>query len=223
MAMIQIFDGDGESRRAIATMLEMEGINAIEAENPESGLRQARSLNPQLIVVDFPFPGINGVELCMQLRASNPQTSIIVLSRGDEVDRILLLETAADDCMAKPFSMRELLARIRALLRRARKPQERTLRFAEVEIDPVRRSITRSGKEVALTPCEYKLLLFFLDNVDRPLTRDTLLNFVWGYEQYPNTRTVDTHVLKLRSKFEPEPSMPRHFVTIHGVGYRFLM
>lgn len=222
MASILIFHGDVEARRAIATMLEVEGLTPIEAESAETGLRQARALNPQLMLVDVPFPGLNGIELCMHLRASNPQTAIIVLSQGDEVDRILLLESGADDCVVKPISVRELLARIKALLRRT-VTSDRTIRFGDVEIDPVRRTVTRCGKPVTLTPCEYKLLLFFLHNADRPLTRDTLLNFVWGYEQYPNTRTVDAHVMKLRSKFEPERSVPRHFVTIHGVGYRFLM
>ncbi len=208
---------------AIRTMLEQENFTAADAENAETGLRQARALEWQLILVDLPFPGIGGMELCIQLRAFAAQTPIVVLTEGDDIHRILLLESGADDCMVKPFSMRELLARIRAILRRAIRSPERTIRFANVEIDPIRRSVTRCGKQVPVTPCEYKLLLFFSQNVDRPLTRDALLNFVWGYDQYPNTRTVDTHVMKLRSKFEADPAMPRHFLTIHGVGYRFLM
>ena len=96
------------------------------------------------------------------------------------------------------------------------------MRFAEVEIDPERRFITRAGKQISLTPCEYRLLLYFLQNADRPLTRDQLLNSVWGYDEYPNTRTVDNHVMKLRTKFEQNPATPRHLLTIHGVGYRFL-
>ncbi|MGH9583662.1 MAG: response regulator transcription factor [Bryobacteraceae bacterium] len=223
MAHLLVLCGDIETRRSLIGMLEQENFTAVAAASAEAGLRQARALNWQLILTDLAFAGINGVELCMQLRASAKQIPMIVLTHGDEIDRIMLLEAGADDCMLKPFSMRELLARIRAVLRRAVAPPERTIRFAEVEIDPERRVIKRQGKDIAVTPCEYKLLLFFLQNADRPLTRDVLLNFVWGYEHYPNTRTVDTHVMKLRNKLEPDPSIPRHFVTIHGVGYRFLM
>jgi DNA-binding response OmpR family regulator len=220
---ILIFHGDVEARRDIATMLEKEQFTALQADNADTGLRQARARNSPLVLVDLPYPGISGIDLCMQLRSSQAQRPIIVLTEGDEIDRILLLEAGADDCMIKPFSMRELLARIRALIRRATSVPEKAICFGDVEIDPVKRIVTRRGKPVAVSPCEYKLLLFFLQNAERPLTREALLNFVWGYDQYPNTRTVDTHVMKLRSKFEPEPSTPRHFVTIHGIGYRFLM
>ena len=117
---------------------------------------------------------------------------------------------------------RELLARIRAVLRRATPDAPRTFSFSDVEVDVERRVVTRAGKEIKLTPAEYKLLLFFLHNPDRIVTRDQILNSVWGYEAYPNTRTVDAHVVRLRHKLEPEPNVPRHFVTVHGVGYRFL-
>lgn len=223
MANILIVQGDVEARHAVATMLEKEDFTVLEAEDAETGLRFARALKSQLILLDLPLPGVNAVELCMHLRASKIATPIITLCHGDDVDRILLLECGADDCLLKPFSMRELLARIRALLRRTLAASNKTIRFAQIEVDPVRRAITRGGKDVFVTRCEYNLLLFFLQNADRPLTRDLLLNSVWGYEQYPNTRTVDTHVMKLRSKLEPDPSAPRHFITIHGVGYRFLM
>lgn len=223
MPEILIFHADLEASRDIGAMLEKENFTASLADDVQTGLRHAHALNSQLILADLPFPGISGIDLCMQLRSSQMQRPIIVLTEGDEIDRILLLEAGADDCMIKPFSMRELLARIRALMRRVASMPGRAIHFGDVEIDPVRRIITRRGKQVAVSPCEYKLLLFFLQNVERPLTREALLNFVWGYDQYPNTRTVDTHVMKLRSKFEPEPSVPRHFVTIHGIGYRFLM
>ena len=223
MARILVLHGDVNARRAIVNLLEQENFTAIEAENAEMSLRLARAGNFQLILLDLPLPGVSGVELCMQLRASQVQAPIMALSYGDEVERILLLETGADDCMIKPFGTRELLARTRALLRRAVKPAQKTFRFSEIEIDTGRRAITRSGKQISVTPCEYKLLLFFIENADRPLTRDLLLNSVWGYDDYPNTRTVDAHVMKLRSKLEPDPSVPRHFLTIHGIGYRFLM
>jgi DNA-binding response OmpR family regulator len=133
-----------------------------------------------------------------------------------------LLEIGADDYVVKPFGTRELLARIRAVLRRSGGEAVRVLRFGGVEVDLDRRTITRNGREVRITPAEYNLLAFFLQNTDRVLTRDVILNSVWGYDFYPNTRTVDAHEVKLRQKFEQEPAAPRHFVTVHGVGYRFL-
>jgi len=151
------------------------------------------------------------------------QTPIIVLSAvGEEIDKVLLLEIGADDYVVKPFGSRELLARIRAVLRRTSPDLQKIIRFADVEIDVERRTTLNRGEEVKLTPAEYNLLLFFLQNPERVLTRDVILNSVWGYESYPNTRTVDAHVVRLRQKLEPEPTTPRHFVTVHGVGYRFL-
>jgi DNA-binding response OmpR family regulator len=173
--------------------------------------------------VDLRLPGMTGVEVCKQLRADKIQTPIIVLSAiGEEVDKVLLLEIGADDYIVKPFGTRELLARIRAVLRRAASDTQKVISFAEVQVDIERRSITQRGADVKLTPAEYNLLLFFLHNADRALTRDVILNSVWGYESYPNTRTVDAHVVRLRQKLEPDPGLPRHFLTVHGVGYRFL-
>src|SRR5579885_3624930 len=156
-------------------------------------------------------------------KASNVSTPIIVLSAlGDEVDKVLLLEIGADDYVVKPFGTRELLARIRAVLRRASPDARKVVHFSDVEVDLERRLVRRRGEELKLTPAEYNLLTYFLQNPDRPLTRDMILNSVWGYEFFPNTRTVDAHVVKLRQKLEPDPNTPRHFLTVHGVGYRFL-
>ncbi len=141
---------------------------------------------------------------------------------GEEIDKVLLLEIGADDYMVKPFGMRELLARIRAVLRRAPGETERALSFADVQVDIERRTVMRRGHEVKFTPAEYNLLTFFLQNPDRPLSRDMILNSVWGYESFPNTRTVDAHVVRLRQKLEADPNCPRHFITLHKVGYRFL-
>jgi DNA-binding response OmpR family regulator len=135
---------------------------------------------------------------------------------------VLLLEMGADDYMVKPFGTRELLARIRAVLRRSGHEGMKIIRFGSVEIDVERRLISRKGKDVKITPAEYNLLLFFVQNADRVLSRDLILNSVWGYEYYPNTRTVDAHVVRLRQKFEEDPVAPKHFVTVHGVGYRFV-
>jgi DNA-binding response OmpR family regulator len=224
MKNILVLHGDERVRSTIDTMLEQEDFAPIWAADAETGLDKIRALKPQVLLIDLPLSGVSAVELCLQLRASNIQTPIIVLSEnGEELQKILLLEAGVDDYIVKPFSVRELLARIRALLRRTVFNRGTTIRFGDVEIDPERRMIACRGNEVTVTPCEYNLLLFFVQNADRALTRDALLNSVWGYDQYPNTRTVDAHVSKLRNKFEPNPCTPRHFRTIHGVGYRFVM
>jgi DNA-binding response OmpR family regulator len=204
-------------------MLEQEGFRAVLAGDGKAGFEKAVTLKPDLILVDLRLPGMNGVEICKQLREDHVRTPIIVLSAaGDEVDKVLLLEIGADDYVVKPFGTRELLARIRAVLRRASPDARKVLHFAEIEVDLDRRVVSRRGEELKLTPAEYNLLSYFLQNPDRPLTRDLILNSVWGYEFFPNTRTVDAHVVKLRQKLEPDPNSPRHFLTVHGVGYRFL-
>jgi DNA-binding response OmpR family regulator len=220
---ILLVDDDAELRETVSILLEREGFLPLQAADGESGLQQALSLKPALMLVDLRLPRLSGIELCKQIREQRLTTPIIILSAvRDEVDKVLLLEIGADDYMVKPFGTRELLARIRAVLRRTSGEAVRVLCFADVQVDVERRIILRGGKEVRLTPAEYNLLAFFLQNTDRVLSRDLILNSVWGYDFYPNTRTVDAHVVKLRQKFEPEPSSPRHFLTVHGVGYRFL-
>jgi DNA-binding response OmpR family regulator len=222
MQTILVVDDNESLRDSIGVMLEQEKFIPVLAGDGISGFEKARTLRPQLILVDLRLPGMSGFEICKQLRAEGIQTPLIVLSAvRDEIDKVLLLEIGADDYVEKPFGTRELLARIRALLRRAA-PRTKTFHFGETEVDIDHRTTTYRGTEVKLTPAEYKLLLFFLHNPDRIVTRDQILNSVWGYEAYPNTRTVDAHVVRLRHKLEPEPNVPRHFVTVHGVGYRFL-
>ncbi len=223
MQKILVIDDDENLRETLGLMLERESFVPLFASDGISGFDQAISLKPQLLLVDLKLPGMNGIDLCKRLRADRVQTPIIILSAvGDEMDKVLLLEIGADDYIVKPFGTRELIARIRALLRRASPETLKIMRFANAEIDAERRLVTNRGSEVKLAPAEYNLLMFFLHNPDRPLTRDVILNSVWGYESYPNTRTVDAHVVRLRQKLEPDPAVPRHFLTIHGVGYRFL-
>jgi DNA-binding response OmpR family regulator len=150
-------------------------------------------------------------------------TPIIVISAAkDEFDKVLLLELGADDYVVKPFGARELLARIKAVLRRSNAETRMVLNFANVEVDTERRVVTSRGSEVPLTPSEYNLLTYFLRNPNRVLTREAILEDVWGFESAPTARTVDSHVVKLRQKLEPDPSVPRYFLTVHGVGYRFV-
>jgi DNA-binding response OmpR family regulator len=195
----------------------------VPAADGRTGYEKAILLKPDLILVDLRLPGMSGVEICKQLRNERVNTPIIVLSAvGDEIDKVLLLEIGADDYVVKPFGARELIARIRAVLRRVGGDSRKVVHFGEIELDLERRVVTKHGEEVKLTPAEYNLLAYFVHNPDRPLTRDMILNSVWGYDCFPNTRTVDAHVVKLRQKMEPNPNSPRHFLTLHGVGYRFM-
>ncbi len=223
MQTILVIDDDDSLRDTIGLMLEQEGYRVHLAADGREGYERCLTLRPDLILVDLRLPGMSGVEICRQLRSDKVQTPIIVLSAvGDEIDKVLLLEIGADDYVTKPFGRRELLARIRAVLRRTTTEAHRVLHFGDAEVDIERRVASRKGEEVKLTPAEYNLLVFFLQNTDRPLTRDVILNSVWGYNSFPNTRTVDAHIVKLRQKFEADPAVPRHFLTVHGVGYRFL-
>jgi DNA-binding response OmpR family regulator len=223
MQTILVIDDDESLRDTIALMLEQEGFRALPAADGKTGYEMALAHKPDLALVDLRLPGMSGIEICKQLRASGARTPLIVLSAvGDEVDKVLLLEIGADDYVVKPFGARELLARIRAVLRRSAPDARKVVQFADAEVDFERRVVKRKGEELKFTPAEYNLLCYFLHNPDRPLTRDMILNSVWGYEFFPNTRTVDAHVVKLRQKLEPEPNVPRHFLTLHGVGYRFV-
>lgn len=223
METILVIDDDENLRDTIGLMLDREGFHAVLAGDGKTGLDQAALVKPDLILVDLRLPVISGIEVCKRLRGSGVNTPIIVLSAvGDEVDKVLLLEMGADDYVVKPFGTRELLARVRAVLRRSTVDKHKILSFGDVQVDLERRSVTRNGEELKFTPAEYNLLTYFLQNPDRALSRDVILNSVWGYESYPNTRTVDAHVVRLRQKFEKDSNAPRHFITVHKVGYRFL-
>ena len=223
MATILVIDDDESLRDTIGIMLEQEGFTPILISDGKSGYERALAVKPDLMIVDLRLPGMSGVEICKQLRVANCKTPIIVLSAvGEEVDKVLLLEIGADDYIVKPFGARELLARIRAVLRRTSPEARKVAQFGIVSVDFERRIVSRRGEPLKMTPAEYNLLSYFLQNPDRPLTRDMILNSVWGYESFPNTRTVDAHVVRLRQKLEADPNIPRHFLTVHGVGYRFV-
>ncbi len=223
MTTILVIDDDDNLRDTVALMLEQEGYRPLLAADGKTGYERALTVKPDLILVDLRLPGMSGIEISKQLRAGHVNTPIIVLSAvGEEVDKVLLLEIGADDYVVKPFGARELLARIRAVLRRTSPDSRKVAQFADVTVDVEHHEVERSGDQLKMTPAEYNLLTYFLSNPDRALTRDMILNSVWGYESFPNTRTVDAHVVKLRQKLETDPNSPRHFLTVHGVGYRFL-
>jgi DNA-binding response OmpR family regulator len=223
MQTVLVIDDDAALRDTIGLMLETEGFRPVLAEDGKTGIKQAMALKPDLVLVDLRMPGLSGIEVCKQMRAAGMNTPLIVLSAiGDEMDKVLLLEIGADDYVVKPFGTRELLARIRALLRRSSTEETKVVSFGDVQVDLTRRVVTKKNEEMKLTRAEYNLLTYFLQNPDRVLSRDMILNSVWGYESFPNTRTVDAHVVRLRQKLERDVGAPQHFLTVHGVGYRFL-
>jgi DNA-binding response OmpR family regulator len=224
MEKILIVSEDETASGFLGMVLQQQRFLPILANSREAALQSICTLEPDILMIDVPIGGIGAVELCMELAACHiDKYKIILGDSSDEMDKVLALEAGADDYIVKPFAPRELVARVRALLRRRRANPAPVVRFGNMEIDRQRRTVTCMGQEVSMTPCEYKLLSFFVSNVDMALTRRRLLESVWGYSDDTNTRTLDAHVSKLRSKCEPDPTNPRHFVTIHGVGYRFVM
>ena len=223
MISVLVIDDDASLRDTIAVILEQADFHPILASDGVTGLETALREKPDLMLVDLRLPGLSGVDICRQVRQSGLTFPIIAVSASDEeVDKVLLLEIGADDYVVKPFGARELLARIRALLRRCTPGTRRSIQFGKTLVDLDRRVVSHQGEMVKMTPAEYNLLNFFIQNPDKPLTRDLILNSVWGYDYFPNTRTVDAHVVKLRQKLEVDPVAPQHFLTLHGVGYRFL-
>ncbi len=204
---------------------EYEGYEVISAGDGEAGLERVLSDNPDLVVLDVMMPRMSGLEVCKQVKARRPAVPIIMLTaRGQEIDKVVGLELGADDYVTKPFSIRELMARVKAVLRRVsmQAPVPEIYRFSDVEVNIRGNEVRRAGKPVALSAKEFALLTYFISHPAETLSRDRLLDAVWGYENYPNTRTVDTHIVHLRQKLEPNPEEPRFILTIHGSGYKFM-
>jgi DNA-binding response OmpR family regulator len=225
MARVLIIEDDPAILRGLADNLACEPHEVLTAADGEHGYLLARTGKPDLIVLDVMLPHMSGYELCRKLRAEAVMTPIVMLTaRGDEADRIVGLDLGADDYITKPFSVRELLARIRAVLRRAQVqsalPAE--LRFGNVTVDFRRYEASKSGRPIDLTRKEFGLLRLLAARSGEPVTRDDLLNEVWGFAATPTTRTVDNHVASLRAKLEDNPSDPRHLFTVHGVGYKWV-
>jgi len=205
--------------------LQREGYNVVTAMDGEAALEVARREKPALIMLDVMLPGMDGLEVCRILRAEMTVPILMLTARATETDKIVGLEVGADDYLTKPFSVRELLARVRAMLRRV-KMNARTevvadaVRVGDVEIDTLRHTVTRGGSPLVLTPKEYDLLVFLSRNGGIPFSREQLLDRVWGYDYAGDTRTVDVHVRWLRQKIEEDPSSPSHLLTVRGTGYK---
>jgi len=204
---------------------EYEGYEVISAPDGVAGLERALADHPDLVVLDVMMPRMSGLDVCKQLKTKRPALPIIMLTaRGQEIDKVVGLELGADDYVTKPFSIRELMARVKAVLRRVSPPAKmpEVYRFGDVEVNIRKNEVRRAGVPVELSGREFELLAYFVAHPAETLSRDRLLDAVWGYDNYPNTRTVDTHILHLRQKLEPNPEEPRLFLTVHGSGYKFV-
>jgi len=223
MPRILIVDDEPEIVRGLEDNLRFEGYQTLTARNGADALAVAAREAPDLIVLDLMLPVMSGWDVCRTLRDRGIDVPIIMLTaRGEEADRVRGLELGADDYLAKPFSLRELLARVRAVLRRPGPRQKgEELAFGDVRLRSRGRQVFKAGREVTLTRKEFDLLLYLLAHRGEVITRERLLDEVWGYERFPTTRTVDTHVLRLRRKCEADPDRPHWILTVHGQGYRF--
>ena len=224
MEKILVVEDDRATRKALQQLFQSEGYTVEVAQNGTEGLAAFRSGRPNFVILDLGMPQLGGQEVCRQIRKESEELPILILTgSSDELSRVLLLELGADDYVIKPFSPKELLARVRAVLRRTRRSQTvEQLYFGDVAVDFSKMEVLRGDRPVALTPQEFKLLKYFAQYPQRVVTRDQLLSDVWGYNSYPSTRTVDSHILTLRQKLEREPANPVHFVTVHNAGYKFV-
>jgi DNA-binding response OmpR family regulator len=234
MDTVLVVEDSRPMQRTLRRLFEADGLQVQIASDGVEGLESFRKQAPSIVVLDLKLPHLPGKELCRAFKAQLPTVPIVVLSANAEVeDKVLLLELGADDYVTKPFSPKELLARVRRAMRRggptfsngtnmaAETVQHELLLFGDVKIDFTSMEATRGGKELTLAAQEFKLLRFLARSPNVVVSREKLLNEVWGYENYPSTRTVDNHVLRLRQKLEPDPANPRYFMTMRGAGYKF--
>ena len=223
MEKILVIEDDRAVQKALRRLFESEGYGVDTKADGRSALDEFRAAAPAAIVLDLRLPAVSGKDVCREIKRENPALPIVVLSAATDVaDKVLLLELGADDYVTKPFSPKELLARVRATIRRTRKPQVPDLvSFGTVSVDFARMEVTREDRPVALTAQEFKILKFFVQNAERVVSRDELLQLL-GYQNYPSTRTIDNHVLRLRQKLEKDSANPVHFRTVHGAGYKFV-
>ena len=225
MQKILIVEDEADMVLGLRKNLEWEGFEVIAASDGESGLSSGLGEHPDLILLDIMLPRLSGLDLCRRLRNAGLNTPVIMLTaRGQEIDKVLGLEIGADDYITKPFSVRELTARVRALLRRSspKTTESEVYRFGDVELNFSRHQAQKRGRPLELSPREFGMLKYFLLHRGETVTRDQLLDEVWGYDNFPLTRTVDNHIARLRQKIENNPSEPEHIITVHRMGYKFL-
>jgi DNA-binding response OmpR family regulator len=223
---ILVVEDDPNLLKALAYNLGREGYRVITAADGEAALEAARREPPDLVILDIMLPKMSGLEVCRVLRREMTVPILMLTARAEETDKVIGLEIGADDYMTKPFSVRELLARVHAILRRAEMARpappedEGVLQVGDIEIDPARHRATRRGEALGLTPKEFDLLAFLAKNRGFVFNRDQLLEKVWGYDYAGDTRTIDVHIRWLRQKIEADPQKPRRLITIRGIGYK---
>lgn len=221
---ILIIEDDQAILRGLQDNLQYESYEILSATDGETGYKLWQNERPDLVILDVMLPKLNGYDVCRRARKENLGTPILMLTaRSDEVDRVMGLDLGADDYVTKPFSIAEVLARVRALLRRSASPSGPSrLQLGDVEVDFQSYEARKAGRALKLAPKEFGVLRLLASRPGEVVTRDELLNEVWGYDSYPTTRTVDNHVAAIRSKIEDDPSSPRYLLTIHGVGYKLV-
>ena len=227
MERILVVEDENKIRRVLTDFLKGEGYEVAQAMDGESGLAMALGRMPDLIILDLMLPKKSGYDVCRELRAKAVSTPIIMLTaKSEEVDKVLGLELGADDYVTKPFGLKELHARIRAVLRRNRESKnDGPIERYELEgliLDLKSHVIVKGRKTIPLSSMEVNLLTYFIRHHGEAVSRNDLLDKVWGYEKFPTTRTIDTHMLNLRKKIEKDPNRPKWLLTVHGVGYRFM-
>ncbi len=225
MTKILIVEDEPNMVAGLRDNFEFEGYQVVTAGDGVAGLERALTESPDLVILDVMMPRMSGLDVCKQLKARRPSMPVIMLTaRGQEVDKVVGLELGADDYVTKPFSIRELLARVKAVLRRAHAtPNAKDeYSFGDVEINLRSCQASRKGRALEFSSKEFELLKYFLCHPGETLSRDRLLEEVWGYEHFPTTRTVDAHIVRLRQKVEPKPDEPRFILTVHGTGYKFV-
>ena len=225
LGTVLIVEDDPRMQRVLQRMFGEEQYRVVVEGDGAAGLRAFHEHHPVAVILDLMLPQMSGREVCRQLKSVSPETPVIIVSAVSEVmDKVLLLELGADDYVTKPFSPRELVARVQAAVRRRRRPvaAATVYRFGEHTVDFSKMTVHRGDEVIALTAHEFKLLHFFTQHPERVLSREELLTDVWGYNFFPTTRTVDNQILKLRQKLEADPASPRHLQTVYGAGYKFV-
>ena len=225
MEKLLAIEDDPAVQRALRRTFETAGFDVTIAPDGTSAVDMFRATMPRVVILDLRLPGRSGQDICREIKHQAASVPILVLSAAsDVVDKVLLLEMGADDYVTKPFSPRELLARVRRAIRRLNHSPEKSelFSFDDIEVNFSKMELSKAGKMVPMTPQEFKILRFFSNNEERVVSRVELLSQVWGYNSYPTTRTIDTHILRLRQKLEKDPCEPVHFRTVHGTGYKFV-
>jgi two-component system response regulator RegX3 len=225
MTRVLVVEDEPNLREPLVYLLEKEGYEVSEAEDGNKAISEFRSSNIDLILLDLMLPGISGNEVCRIIRAESQVPIIMITAKDTEIDKVVGLEIGADDYVTKPYSTRELLARMKAVLRRGAEPNASTdsgiLRAGPVVMDLDRHTVSVNGEQIQMPLKEFELLELLIENVNRVLTRGQIIDRVWGSNYFGDTKTLDVHVKRVRSKIEEDPSRPKHLLTVRGLGYKF--